>query len=151
MTVKYQRTSAQQGKRFGTEKNQYDMVLFDQGISGTRPFKDRTQAKKLVELVNAGKVNELVVEDLRDIGRNMVNTINTLASLDKKEVNVVIRSMGNRCSMVYGKKNEIWGLITVTMSSLYVMELENFRTRTQMGRDACLMCRGCIGRAEGLT
>jgi DNA invertase Pin-like site-specific DNA recombinase len=94
-------------------------------------------------------LKELVVEELRDIGRNMVDTINTLAWLDKHEVNVVIRSMGNLCSWVNGKKNEIWSLVSTVMSSLYEMELENLKIRTQMGRDAYLMRGGKLGREKG--
>ena len=151
MRIKYQRTSsaAQHGKRFEKDTNKYDLVLFDQGISGTTEFKSRTQAKKIVELVESGKLNELVVEELRDIGRNMVDTINTLDWLDKKEVNVVIRSMGNLCSRVNGKRNEIWGLISSVMSSLYAMELENLKIRTAIGRQVYIMNGGKLGREAG--
>lgn len=151
MKVKYQRTSsaAQHGKRFDKDTNQYDLVLFDQGISGTTEFKSRTQAKKIVELVESGKLKELVVEELRDIGRNMVDTINTLDWLDKNEVNVVIRSMGNLCSRVNGKRNEIWGLVSSVMSSLYTLELENLKIRTEMGRKVYLMNGGRLGRERG--
>ena len=151
LKIKYQRTSTiqQHGDRFLTDTNSYDMVLFDQGISGTRPFNTRTQAIKIVDMVQQGKVGELVVEEIRDIGRNMVETINTLDWLDKNNVNVVIRGMGNLCSRVNGKRNEIWGLITATMSSLYQMELENLKLRTQMGREAYLMKGGRLGRSNG--
>ena len=151
MRVKYQRTSsaAQHGKRFEKDTNKYDLVLFDQGISGTTEFKTRTNGKKIVELVESGKLTEVVVEELRDIGRSMVDTINTLGWLDKHEVNVVIRSMGNLCSRVNGKPNEIWGLISSVMSSLYSMELENLKIRTQMGRNVYVMNGGKIGRERG--
>ena len=151
MKVKYQRTSsaAQHGKRFDKDTNQYDLVLFDQGTSGTTEFNSRTQAKKIVELVESGKLKELVVEELRDIGRNMVDTINTLDWLDKNEVNVVIRSMGNLCSRVNGKRNEIWGLVSSVMSSLYTLELENLKIRTEMGRKVYLMNGGRLGRERG--
>jgi DNA invertase Pin-like site-specific DNA recombinase len=148
LKIKYQRTSTaqQHGDRFKTDKEIYNKVFFDQGISGTKPFAERTEAKKVIELVNQGLVDELVVEEIRDIGRNMVDTINTLDWLDKNNVNVVIRSMGNLCSRVNGKRNEIWTLITATMSSLYQMELENLKIRTKMGREAYLMKGGVIGR-----
>ena len=151
MRVKYQRTStlAQHGKRFEKDSNKYDLVLFDQGISGTTEFKTRTNGKKIVELVEAGKLRELVVEELRDIGRNMVDTITTLAWLEKYNVNVVIRSMGNLCSRVNGKPNEIWGLISSVMSSLYAMELENLKLRTDMGRKVYLSNGGRLGRDKG--
>ena len=151
MRVKYQRTSsaAQHGKRFEKDTNKYDLVLFDQGISGTTEFKTRTNGKKIVELVESGKLTEVVVEELRDIGRSMVDTINTLGWLDKHEVNVVIRSMGNLCSRVNGKPNEIWGLISSVMSSLYSMELENLKIRTHMGRNVYVMNGGKLGRERG--
>jgi len=151
MRVKYQRTStlAQKGNRFSTDKNNYDIVLFDKGISGTLKFKSRTEARKVVELVESGKLSEFVIEEIRDIGRNMVDTINTLNWFDENKVNVVIRSMGNLCSRVNGKKNEIWLLITATLSSLYQMERENLLLRTKMGRDAYLAAGGKLGRAKG--
>jgi DNA invertase Pin-like site-specific DNA recombinase len=151
MRVKYQRTSTaqQHGERFSTDTDKYDLVLFDQGISGTKPFAERTQARKVVHLVESGNLNELVVEEIRDIGRNMVDTINTLDWLDKHEVNVVIRSMGNLGSRINGKPNEIWGLITSIMSSLYAMELENLKARTSMGRVAYLNRGGTLGRKYG--
>ena len=151
MRIKYERTSTagQHGLRFQTDTNRYDLVLFDQGISGTKPFMERTNGAKVVQLVESGKLTELVVEEIRDIGRNMVDTINTMDWLDQNDVNVVIRSMGNLCSRVNGKRNEIWTLITATMSSLYQMELENIRIRTKMGREAYLMRGGRLGREIG--
>lgn len=151
MRIKYQRTStiAQHGKRFEKDTNKYDLVLFDKGISGTTEFKTRTNGRKIVELVEAGTLSELVVEELRDIGRNMVDTITTLDWLDKHEVNVVLRSMGNLCSRVNGKRNEIWGLVSSVMSSLYALELENLKIRTEMGRRVYVTNGGVLGRKTG--
>lgn len=151
MHIKYQRTSTahQHGKRFEKDTNKYDMVLFDQGISGTTAFKSRTQAKKIVELVDAGKLSTLTVEELRDIGRNTVDTITTLDWLDQHGVNVVIRSMGNLQSRVNDKRNEIWGIITSVISSLYTLELENLKLRTTMGRHVFVQNGGKLGRHIG--
>lgn len=151
MKIKYQRTSTsnQHGNRFQLDKGSYDAVFFDKGVSGTKPFKERTEASKIAELVETGDVSELHVEEIRDIGRNMVDTINTLAWLDEHHVTVVIRSMGNLASRVDGKRNEIWSLITSVMGSLYQMELENLKARTEMGRLAYLNSGGTLGRKRG--
>ena len=151
MKIKYQRTSTtqQHENRFKLDKGSYGAVYFDQGVSGTKPFKERTEASKIVDLVEAGSVDELHVEEIRDIGRNMVDTINTLDWLDQNQVTVVIRSMGNLTSRVDGKKNEIWCLITSVMGSLYQMELENLKARTEMGRLAYLNAGGKLGRHRG--
>jgi len=148
LIIKYNRTShvSQRGERFKVDKSYYDHTFFDQGVSGTKPFKERTEARKIVEMINDNMIKELHVEELRDVGRNMVDTINTLDWLDKNNVNVVIKSMGNLSSRVGEKRNEIWSMITATMSSLYQMELENLKTRTKMGREAYLMKGGVIGR-----
>lgn len=150
MKIKYQRTSTlqQHGDRFNTDEDNYDLIFFDKGISGTRPFKERTESAKIVNLVNKGKVKHLVVEELRDIGRNTVDSIVTLDWLNNNGVNVEIKSLGIN-SLVNGKPNQVWGIITSVMSSLYQMELENLKTRTEMGRIAYLNKGGKLGRAKG--
>lgn len=152
MHIKYQRTStnSQDGKRFTTDSTKYDKVFFDKGISGTRPFKERTKSKQVVDLVESGKVKKLTVEELRDIGRNTVDSINTLAWLDDYNVNVEIKSMGVT-SLVNGEPNPIWKLMTSVMSALYEMELDNLKLRTKMGRDAYLRNGGKLGRKKGDT
>lgn len=152
MHIKYQRTSTDQqhGNRFSTDTTKYDKVFFDKGISGTKPFKERTEAAKVVELVENGKVDTLTIEEIRDLGRSTANCINVLAWLEEKEINVVIKSMGIS-SKVNGKPNQIWKLITSVMSALYEMELENLKLRTKMGRDAYLKAGGRLGRKKGDT
>ena len=43
MKIKYNRTSTiqQEGKRFDLDKNEYDLTLFDKGVSGKIPFSER--------------------------------------------------------------------------------------------------------------
>ena len=151
MKIKYNRTSTiqQKGKHYDLDKTNYDLTLFDKGVSGKIPFSERTEGNKLTQLVNDGKVSELVVEELSRLGRNTVDTINTLKFFDDNGVNVVVRGMGNLQSIVNGKKNPIWNLITSVMSSLYELERENILERTEMGRKMYVMNGGKLGRKIG--
>ena len=153
MKIKYNRTSTiqQMGKRFDLDKNEYDLTLFDKGVSGKIPFSERTEGSKLTQLVNDGKVSEVVVEELSRLGRNTIDTLTTLKSFEDNGVNVVVKSMGNLQSMVNGKKNPIWNLITSVMSSLYELERENILERTEMGRKMYVMNGGKLGRKVGTT
>lgn len=153
MKVKYNRTSTiqQEGKRFDLDKNEYDLTLFDKGVSGKIPFSERTEGNKLTQLVNDGKVSEVVVEELSRLGRNTIDTLTTLKFFEDNGVNVVVKSMGNLQSMVNGKKNPIWNLITSVMSSLYELERENILERTEMGRKVYVMNGGKLGRKVGTT
>ena len=153
MKIKYNRTSTiqQEGKRFDLDKNEYDLTLFDKGVSGKIPFSERLEGNKLTQLVNEGKVSEVVVEELSRLGRNTIDTLTTLKFFEDNGVNVVVKSMGNLQSMVNKKKNPIWNLITSVMSSLYELERENILERTEMGRKVYVMNGGKLGRKVGTT
>ena len=151
MKIKYNRTSTiqQEGERFKLDKDNYDLTIFDKGVSGKIPFSEREGGIKLTKLVNEGKVKEVVVEELSRLGRNTIDTLTTLKSFEEKGINVVVRGMGNLQSMIDGKKNPIWNLITSVMSSLYELERENILERTEMGRKMYVMNGGMLGRKIG--
>jgi DNA invertase Pin-like site-specific DNA recombinase len=139
----------QHGERFGMDTEHYDLVLFDRGISGTKPFRERTNGMKIITMVEQDKVTELIVPELRDIGRNTFDTISVLDFMEKHNVTVTIQSLGNLKSIVEGKKNPLWTLVSSIMSSLYQMELENLKLRTHMGRQSYILKGGKLGRKLG--
>ena len=151
MKIKYNRTSTlnQTGERYKLDEDGYDLTLFDKGVSGKVPFKEREKGKVLVELIEKGEVETLVVECQSRLGRNTVDVITTLQWLEEKGVNVVVRGMGNLQSHVDGKKNPIWNLITSVMSSLYELEREQIKERTEMGRKMYVINGGKLGRRTG--
>jgi len=151
MRISYRRTStiSQSGERFKLDKSDYDLILFDKGVSGKIPFNEREKGKELIQLIETGKVNELVVEELSRLGRNTIDVLLTLQHLEEQNVNVVVRNMGNLQSRVSGNKNPVWNLITSVMSSLYEMERENILERTEMGRKMYVLNGGKLGRKKG--
>jgi DNA invertase Pin-like site-specific DNA recombinase len=151
MKIKYNRTSTinQSGERYKLDKDVYDLTLFDKGVSGKVPFKEREKGIVLVELVEKGEVETVVVEELSRLGRNTVDVLTTLQWLEEKGVNVVVRGMGNLQSHIDGKKNPIWNILTSLMSSLYELEREQIRERTDMGRKMYVINGGKLGRKVG--
>lgn len=150
MIVKYNRTStnSQEGHRFQDDTTNYDLVLFDKGVSGSVEFRKRPYGQKLLELVNNGKVTKVVFEDLSRSGRNTVDVITTLKYLDDNQVNVEVRNIGLQ-SRPNGKKNPIWNMITSVMSSIYELERENILERTSTGRKIYVKNGGKLGRPHG--
>ena len=94
MKIKYNRISSlsQTGNRFSADKENYDLTLLDK-VSGSVPFNDRPKAKELIAFIDAGKVDEIVVEEVSRLGRNTGDVINTLDWMDNKGVNVVIKTL----------------------------------------------------------
>ena len=119
LRVKYNRVSTlqQTGDRFTIDDEKYDLVLFDR-ISGSVPFKDRPKGKEIVEMVEQGKVSEIVTEEFSRLGRNTGDVIRTLEWMEENEINVVVRNIGLQ-SRPLGKKNPVWKMISSVMSSLY--------------------------------
>lgn len=150
MRVKYNRTSTiqQDGNRFELDNNPYDLVLFDKGVSGSVPFNERPEGKRLMNLVRSGQVTTVVFEELSRTGRNTVDVLNTLEILEENEVNVVVRNLGIQSRPNGKPKNPVWKMIVSVMSSLYEMERENIRERTEMGRMVYLMKGGKLGRPK---
>ena len=153
MRVKYNRTSTiqQDGNRFELDDNPYDLVLFDKGVSGSVPFNERPEGKRLMKLVRSGQVTTVVFEELSRCGRNTVDVLNTLEILEENEVNVVVRNLGIQSRPNGKPKNPVWKMIVSVMSSLYEMERENIRERTEMGRMVYLMKGGKLGRPKNST
>ena len=153
MRIKYNRTSTlqQEGERFKLDTDGYDLTIFDKGVSGKIPFSEREGGFKLLELVKSDKVEEVVVEELSRLGRNTLDVLTTLKEFEDYNVNVIVRGMGNLQSIVNGKKNPIWNLITSVMSSLYELERESIVERTEMGRKMYVMNGGKLGRKVGTT
>lgn len=151
MKVKYNRVSTilQTGNRFKADTDHYDMTLLDK-VSDSVSFMDRNEAKKLVQYVEEGKITELVTEEFSRLGRNTGDVISTLDWLDSQRVNVKIRNLGIE-SRPNGKRNPVWKILSATMSSLYEMELENIKERTQTGRLIYLQNGGVLGRPKNTT
>lgn len=149
MRVKYNRISSisQTGDRYSVDKEKYDLVLMDR-ISGSISFKERPKGKELTNLVDQGKVSEVVVEEFSRLGRNTGDVIKTLEWMEEKDVNVVVRNLGLQ-SRPNGKKNPVWKMISSVMSSLYEMELQNIKERTMTGRMVYIQKGGRLGRPNG--
>ena len=152
MRIKYNRTStiSQEGNRFSLDTEKYDLTLFDKGVSGVIPFKERPMVKnKLLPLLEKNEVTELWVEELSRLGRNTIDSLNTLKFLDDLGVTVVVKNLGNLKSIIDGKKNPMWNLITSVMSSIYDMDRTNILERTAAGREVYRMRGGKLGRKNG--
>lgn len=149
MKVKYNRISSltQNGNRYSADTDNYDLVLMDK-VSGTISFKDRPQGKEVVALIERGDVTDLVIEEFSRIGRNMGDCIKTLEWLDEKNVNVTVRNLGIQ-SRPNGKRNPVWKMMSAVLASMYELELENIRERTQVGRQIYLQRGGKLGRPKG--
>jgi DNA invertase Pin-like site-specific DNA recombinase len=149
MKVKYNRvsTTSQSGERFDLDRTKYDLTLLDVVSGGVR-MEERREGKKLLQLVKAGKVDTIVVEELSRLGRNSFDTLCTLNLLKEHRVNLVLRALGIS-SMVDGHYNQIFDLIGTIYTWVAQQERESIMERTTQGRIAAMKRGVKFGRPLG--
>ncbi len=128
-----------------------DEILFIDIISGSIPFADRPEGKRLIQAVEAGEINYVSFHAIDRAGRNTINVLQTLQYFYDKGVVVKIDNLGLE-SMINNKANPVFNLITTILSELSSLEKTNLLERQAEGIHQAKL-RGNVynGRQSGTT
>ena len=125
-----------------------DEELFIDIISGSVPFAERPEGKKLVEAVEAGEINYVSFHAIDRAGRNTINVLQTLQYFFDMGVVVKIDNLGLE-SMINGKANPVFNLITTILSELSSLEKNSLLERQAEGIHQAKLLGLYKGRVEG--
>jgi DNA invertase Pin-like site-specific DNA recombinase len=109
-----------------------DEELYVDIISGSTPFFLRPEGGRLIKSIEAGLVNYVTFHDLSRAGRSTVDVLTTLNFFQSKGVIVKIDNLGLE-SMIDGKVNPIFNLITTVLSEIYSLERTTLLERIAEG------------------
>lgn len=109
-----------------------DEELFIDIISGSIPFAERPEGKRLIQAVELGQIDYITFHDLSRAGRSTVDVLTTLNYFQSKGVVVKIDNLGLE-SMIDGKVNPIFNLITTVLSEIYSLERTTLLERQAEG------------------
>ena len=130
MKVKYirvstteQKTDRQQEKGFKT---------YTDKISGSVPFSQRPQAKKLLDEVLLGNITEVHVHSIDRLGRNTMDILQTIKTMTANYVNVVSKKEG-LSTLVDGKESPTAKMVLSIMATLSEFELSTIKERQLEG------------------
>ncbi len=101
-------------------------------ISGRIPFAERKQGARLLRDVANKEINYVIVEDVSRLGRNALDILTTIQTLKKQGCTIEILRY-SLVSIVKGKSNFIFDLITSILASLAEMEYESNREAQRQG------------------
>lgn len=127
-----------------------DETLFIDIISGSIPFTERPEGKKLIEAVEAGSISYLTFHDLSRAGRSTIDVLTTLSYFQNKGVIVKIENLGLE-SIVNGKINPIFNLITTVLSEINSLERSTLLERQAEGIYQAKLRGAYTGRVKGTT
>ncbi|GAA4061688.1 hypothetical protein GCM10022389_02690 [Flavobacterium cheonanense] len=109
-----------------------DEELFIDIISGSIPFAERPEGKRLIQAVEACLITYVTFHDLSRAGRSTVDVLTTLNFFQSKGVIVKIDNLGLE-SIIDGKVNPIFNLITTVLSEIYSLERTTLLERQAEG------------------
>ncbi len=128
-----------------------DEILYIDVISGSVPFAERPEGKKLIDAVEASEIDYITFHDLSRAGRSTVDVLTTLNYFQSKSVIVKIDNLGLE-SIIEGKVNPIFNLITTVLSEIYSLERTTLLERQAEGIHQAKLKGGVyLGRQEGTT
>jgi DNA invertase Pin-like site-specific DNA recombinase len=125
-----------------------DEELFIDIISGAIPFAERPEGKRIIQAVEVGQVTYITFHDLSRAGRSTVDVLTTLNYFQSKGVIVKIDNLGLE-SIIDGKVNPIFNLITTVLSEIYSLERTTLLERQAEGVLQAKLKGVYKGRQEG--
>lgn len=149
MVIKYIRYSSasQRPDRQLISENKYDKIYIEQS-SGSTPFAERKEGARIIADIINGKIKTLCVEEASRIGRSTIDALGTMKLCEEYGVNLVIENLG-LSSIIDGKPNPIFRLVSTIISSIAESEKEAIAERLDAGRTAARMRGVKFGRKDG--
>ena len=95
-------------------------------------FAERPEGKKLLDAVEAGEVNYISFHACDRAGRDTINVLQTFKYLNEKNVTVKIDNLGIE-SIINGKTNPVFNLITTILAELSSLEKQSLLERQAEG------------------
>ena len=143
-------STSQQSNLRQLAKAHPDEKLFVDIISGSVPFDERPQGIKLIQAIEASEVNYVSFHAIDRAGRSTINVLQTLKYFFDKGVVVKIDNLGLE-SMINGKANPVFNLITTILSELSSLEKSSLLERQAEGIIQARLRGAYKGRMKNTT
>jgi len=123
-------------------------IVFTENVSGSKPFAERTEGSKLMQLIKSGDVSEVYVHSIDRLGRNTIDILTTIKLMTSYNCNVISQKEG-LTMLIDGKPNPIANLMIGILSTLAEFELTRSKERQTEGIAKAKLKNVYVGRAAG--
>lgn len=148
MKAVYIRVSTLEQNTSRQENNVKNAKFYIDKISGSIPFNERPEGKKLIDEIKIGNITELHVHSIDRLGRSTIDILNTIKMITSYGCNVISEKEGLRM-LVDGKENPIAKMMIGILSTLSEFELTRIKERQMEGIANKKAKGGYVGRTEG--
>lgn len=151
MKARYIRTSTlNQNESRQLARQHPDEIVFIDKVSGTTPFASREQAQLLMQKIRENQIHYLSVSSIDRLGRNTIDVLQTIDSLNKLGVILRVDNLGLE-SLIEGKENPTFKLIGSVLANISEMERATLRERQLEGIAEAKKKGVYKGRIKGTT
>lgn len=151
MKARYIRTSTlNQNESRQLARQHPDEIVFIDRVSGTTPFASREQAQLLMQKIRENQIHYLSVSSIDRLGRNTIDVLQTIDSLNKLGVILRVDNLGLE-SLIDGKENPTFKLIGSVLANISEMERATLRERQLEGIAEAKKKGIYKGRIKGTT
>ena len=106
--------------------------VFEDKVSGSVPFSERTEGRNIVNLIKQRQINTIYVHSIDRLGRNSLDILQTIQFFNEYEVNLISKKEGLQ-TFIDGKPNAIASLMIGFLSTLSEFELSRIKERSKEG------------------
>lgn len=151
MKVKYVRVSTEEQNTARQELNASEFQkIYTDRISGSVPFNERKEAKKLLSDIEAGLVTEIHINAIDRLGRSIIDILQVAEYLTAKKINLFVENIG-MFSLIGGKINPSFKLIVSVLGNVGELERTNLLERQKVGIELAKLQGKYKGRLYGTT
>jgi DNA invertase Pin-like site-specific DNA recombinase len=148
MKAVYIRVSTIEQNTSRQENNIDGAKVYIDKVSGSIPFTERKEGKKLMKDIQDGNITELYVHSIDRLGRNTIDILSTIKLITSYGCNVISEKEGLKM-LIDGKENPVAKLMIGILSTLSEFELTRIKERQMEGIANKKSKGGYAGRTEG--
>jgi DNA invertase Pin-like site-specific DNA recombinase len=129
----YSRVSSVSQKSDRQLVNTADMTVLEDKCSGSIAFEDRPAGKRVIQALENGELESLVVHSLDRLGRDLLNILQTIQTFNEAGICIEIRNEGLRTLDLNGKPNPTAKMVISILGVLAEMNLSQIRENQATG------------------
>lgn len=134
---------------FSTQNNYGVIKIFSEQVSGAKKNSERPALMEMIDFVNSNDIDKVLVTELSRLGRDTLQTLQTIELLNQKKISLHIQNYNIETLSPNGDINPMSQFLITILAEVARMERKTIRERVESGYKNHLANGGSVGRKIG--
>ena len=132
------------------QRNEWNVVAtFCEKVSGAKKNVERKELSRMVEYIQAHKINKVAVTELSRLGRDTLQVLEVIEQFNRLGISLYIQNYGIETLTENGEVNPMSQFLITILAEVARMERKTIRERVESGYKNFRANGGKVGRKEG--